>query len=135
MDCKLLLQKHNLKITPARIKILEFLDGISAPVDSIEILSFVEKSGTNAHRATIFRSLSSFKEVGIVKAIQLNEGKYRYELSEKPEHHHILCTSCGAISDVDVCIDADMEKKIIENSGYKLSNHTLEFTGICPDCQ
>ena len=46
-------------------------------------------------------------------------------------HHHIICSGCGKIERLDLCI-ADKAKTLTR---YKITSHTMEFKGICPDCQ
>lgn len=130
-----LLKEHNLKITTSRLIVLEYLQSAHAPVDSSEIVEYLQTKHVHIDRATIFRALATFKDAGIIKAIQLNESKYRYELASRPEHHHILCSVCGNIEDIDICIDEAMERKIVATTGYTIATHTLEFIGVCPACK
>ena len=53
-----------------------------------------------------------FQEKGLVKQISFNEGKFRYELSNKEDHHHLICESCGKIEDISDCNIPDLEKEI-----------------------
>jgi Fe2+ or Zn2+ uptake regulation protein len=57
---------------------------------------FLEKNNIKSDPATVFRIVNMFTEKGLTKQIQLNEGKFRYELSSKEDHHHLICEKCGA---------------------------------------
>ena len=129
-----LLKQHKLKVTNSRVAILKYLEDAVSPVDSLAIKKHLDKSTITTNRATVFRILNIFIREGIVKTVQFNEGKSRYELTSKPEHHHIVCTICGDIKDVNVCINKEMENTIVNDTGYRINRHMLEFTGTCPRC-
>ena len=76
-----------------------------------------------------------FTQKGLTKQIQLNEGKFRYELTSKPDHHHLICQKCGTIEDISDCAVGDLEKDIEKKKNFKIVSHSLEFYGMCKDCQ
>ncbi len=64
------------------------------------------------------------------------EGQSRYELKEgRKHHHHIRCQICGRIVDLLLCPLKKITKLIEERSQFVVGDHTLEFTGFCPQCQ
>ena len=85
--------------------------------------------------ATIYRSLATFVELGILTTIDFSDGVQRYEfcLGRDHHHHHIVCTECKKIEVVDACIVAS-QNKLLEKMGYTHIQHKLEFFGICNDC-
>ena len=70
-------------------------------------------------------------ELKIVEEVNLGERQKRYELILDKHHHHILCKTCGKIDRIDYCI----LDKIKDLTNYNILNHSIEFIGICPDCQ
>lgn len=133
MDFTKLLNKHDLKITQARISLLELMEKESKPLDS-QFLIDTLKLGLQVDRVTIFRILNVLTEHGILKRLEFGEGKARYELNTK-DHHHLICQNCGSIEDISDCnIDA-LEKEIIRKKNFLVKLHTLEFYGLCKNCQ
>jgi len=62
------------------------------------------------------------------------QGK-KYELGAKDHHDHIICTQCGTISEfVDEAIELK-QKKIAENLGFLMQEHSMQIYGICQECQ
>ena len=132
-DFPKLLTKHDLKITQARIALLNFIDKEKTPVDSLSLIENLQKS-FSVDKVTIFRILNTLTEHGILKRLELGEGKARYELNTE-DHHHLICQSCGSIEDISDCnIDA-LEKEIKEKKHFLVKLHTLEFFGLCKNCQ
>lgn len=134
-DCKTELNEVDLRATPARIALMTLLEASDKPIDVQTMIEFLEKKDIKTDPATVFRIVNMFTEKGLVKPVQLNEGKFRYELKGKAEHHHLVCEKCGDIEDISDCnIDA-LEKEIEKKKKFKVTSHSLEFFGICQLCQ
>lgn len=133
-DCAQEIRKVNLKSTPARVAIVKFLENVNKPADVLAILEYLKKNNTNVDQATVYRILDLFYKKGIVQKIELGEGKYRYEKTQT-HHHHLICTNCGNIEDVSGDFVADIEENIKKNKGFEVKSHSLEFFGLCKNCQ
>lgn len=130
-----LIKNNHLKNTAARVAILEFLQKNSEPVDVLEVMDYLKKKGLKTNLTTVYRVLDSFLTVGLVKKLELHEGKYRYELSSLRHHHHLVCQNCGKIEDIENCSLEGLEEKITNRSEFLIKYHSLEFYGLCRDCQ
>ncbi len=126
--------KLGLKQTPARIGILKMLETKQHPVDVPEIATYLETNNINTNKATVYRILDMFYKKGIVNRFELEEGKFRYELTAE-DHHHVICESCGSIEDVSDCSVDKIEKVIKRKKGFLVKRHSLEFYGLCKNCQ
>jgi len=133
-DCHEELRSVSLKVTPARLGVLEALEETSVPLDALGIGEYLQKNGVTADRVTIFRIMNSLTQKGLVVPIQLNEGKVRYEHISKADHHHFICEICGAIEDVSDCNIGIVENNIAKK-GLLVKRHSLEFFGLCKNCQ
>lgn len=134
-DCKTELREVALRATPARLAILKLLEKTNKPLDVAMIRSYLEQYNIETDPATVFRIMNSFTERGLTKELHLNEGKARYELKSRDDHHHLICKNCGNIEDISDCnIDA-LEKDIEKKKKFKVTSHSLEFFGICSNCQ
>lgn len=134
-NCKTELNEAALRATPARLALMQLLETTKTPLDVQSMIAFLEKQHINTDPATVFRIMNMFTEKGLVKQIQLHEGKFRYELTNKPAHHHLVCVRCGSIEDVSSCNIAALEKEIEKKKQFKVISHSLEFFGICNHCQ
>jgi len=134
-NCKNELQEVSLKATPARIAVMKFLESTEHPVDVGGILSYLKQNNVDADPATVFRMMNDFLKKGITQQIQLQEGKARYELSNKNHHHHLVCTNCGKIEEAEGDFLKKMEEDIFKSKKFKVKSHSLEFFGLCSNCQ
>jgi len=134
-NCSEELRQVELKITPARLAVLDILEKTDKPIDIATIIDYLETNNIKADPATVFRIINSFTDKGITKQIQLNEGKFRYEHASKKDHHHLICEKCGDLEDVSDNFISDIEKEIQRKKKFLIKRHSLEFFGICKKCQ
>jgi Fur family ferric uptake transcriptional regulator len=134
-DCKTELNEADLRATPARLALMKLFETADQPVDVQTMIDFLEKNKMKTDPATVFRIVNMFTEKGLTKQIQFNEGKFRYELAAKDEHHHLICQSCGRIEDISDCNIDTLQKEIEKKKNFKVTSHSLEFFGTCSNCQ
>jgi len=80
---------------------------------------------------TVYRSLALLLELGIVRRLDLGDGA-RYELAED-HHHHMICESCGDISEFDQCpLDPG---RLASRDGFEVRSHSVEVYGWCAACR
>ena len=89
-------------------------------------------------RTTVYRSMHLLESIGMVKRFEFGDGVARFELLKEGDsghHHHLVCTRCSGVVEIEECIIEALEAKLAERNGYKAVTHKLEFFGICPECQ
>ena len=123
-----------IKKTPARSAITEFLSKAETPVDVKQIINFLRVKNLNTNKVTVYRIMDFFYKNGIVDRLEFQEGKFRYEV-KKEDHHHLICQKCGRIEDVSDNFIENFEKIISKKKGFLVKSHSLEFFGICKNCQ
>ncbi len=134
MKQKNLLQESGLKSTEARIALLNLLDKEDNPLDVYSIAESLRARGVVMDQATIYRILDVLTEKGLISRLEFGEGKYRYEL-QKSHHHHLVCQNCGKIEDTEGNFIDQIENEIRTEKGFLVKSHSLEFFGICKNCQ
>lgn len=133
-NCKEELKEFNLKVTPKRVAILKLFESLDVPLDISEVHSNLVEQGYALDSATVFRIVNLFTDLGIVREVNFNEGKKRYELASKNDHHHLVCESCGNVEDITDCNIPDLEKEIKNKKNFLVKTHSLEFFGVCRAC-
>ncbi len=128
------LQSKGFRATKSRVAILELFSESRMPLDAENIKSYLTGRGLSTDLATIYRFLTTFIKEGILYKIEFGEGKCRYELSSMPHHHHVVCTNCGDVDDVEVDERALLNRAKLQ-SNFKIDRHHLEFFGLCTNCQ
>lgn len=134
-DCSKELNELNLKATPTRLAVLKLLENSKEPMDVAAIIEFLKKNKVKADPTTIFRIVNLLTQKGILKKVRFNEDKSRYEYGLRNDHHHLICQDCGEIEDISDCPIDLLEKEISKRKKFVIKTHSLEFFGICKNCQ
>jgi Fur family transcriptional regulator, ferric uptake regulator len=90
-----------------------------------------------ADRASIYRTITLFEELGIVQRLQIG-WKYKLELSDRYHyhHHHLTCSKCGRTFALPN--DERLEQRLRQlanGQNFQMRGHQLEIQGLCLDCQ
>ena len=98
----------------------------------------VERAGAGHRgigRATVFRALELFLELGVVERLDLPDGEHAYILCEPVHHHHVVCSRCGQSVEVEDCGMAAVAREVARRTGFDIEAHRLELYGLCPACR
>ena len=81
---------------------------------------------------TVYRTLDLLTGLGLVRRLDLGDGP-RYELADN-HHHHLICDSCGDISEFEEC-PLDLDRLPVGSSGFEVNAHSVEVYGLCAACR
>ncbi len=133
------------RITVPREAILDVLSKTSEHLSAEDIYLAVHKVYPNIGLTTIYRTLELLVHIGLVFKFDFGDGRARYELAEGPKgkrhHHHLVCTNCGRVIDYTDFIDEEIEllgqteKGLAQKFNFKITNHVIQFYGLCEQCQ
>lgn len=131
-------KKKGLKLTIQRKMVLDvILENYEEHLTCEEIYHKVKENCPNIGLATIYRTVSTFENIGLIQSMCLNNDSIRYQLknpTEKHNHHHLICESCGAIIDMNDDLLEPLEKQIYSQKGFTVNNHRVQFFGRCSKC-
>ena len=134
-----LLRARGLRRMPSRIAVLAVLEPVDGHLSVAEIhqrILEVTPAGTQPpDLATVYRTVTTLVEQGVLHALTVEGGVSTYGLAERP-HHHAVCTNCGTIIEVPAQRLSTALEHAIEGSSFTLSEQAgLTLHGLCPDCQ
>lgn len=129
-----ILHRRQLSSTESRRKILTlFLNS----GDALTHGDIEKEVGEKYDRVTIYRTLQTFEEKGIIHSIPTADNSIKYALCKECEegHHHddhvhFICTNCQKT----ICLDDVVSPKIELPQGYIADNVQVVIHGICKDC-
>lgn len=123
------------KMTPVRKSLIEVLLNSDTPLSIEEITNLLEPKGLTPNKTTLYREVEFLKEQEMLEEIDFGDGKKRYEISST-HHHHIVCVNCKTVVDIPMEEDLDSkERQILLKFKFKPIGHSLEFFGLCQQCQ
>ena len=137
IDAAQWLREHGLRATHGRIAIMRQLDASRVPLTLADIHAKVHAAGCDF--ATVFRFISILEEKDLVERVAWIDGSTRHEIRSRdgPHHHHhyLICRACQKVEPIDQCVVEQVENRIAKERGYAALSHSLQLSGVCPDCQ
>ena len=130
------LQKHGLKATLPRMKILKFLEATRLRhMSAEEVYKAMLEQGEDVGLATVYRVLTQFEHAGLVTRHHFEGGHSVFELDQGDHHDHIVCVKCGRVDEFYDPLIEERQKNIASENGYSMTDHALYIYGVCADCQ
>ena len=86
-------------------------------------------------RATVFRAVEKLVELGLINRIEFADGSHTYRACEDIHHHHLTCSKCHRVVEVDVCIPEEQLADIGQKNDFSIEGHSLAIFGLCADCR
>lgn len=135
-DIKEILKRSQLSVTASREKILHlFLEQTGALAHG----DIERKAGEKFDRVTVYRTLQTFVEKGIIHTIPTADNSIRYALCKDDcaeghhhdQHIHFVCTDCGNT----YCLDDIVTPEIKLPKGYSSSHIEVVVEGVCKNCK
>lgn len=130
------LQGRGHRMTAARRFIIAALCEATSPLAATDLLKDLDKHKLHSNKTTVYRELNFLSGQNVVKAIDFGDGTKRYEIASDHHHHHLICTKCQKVEDIELARDVDEEGVALgKEKNFKVTGHSLEFFGLCKDCQ
>ncbi len=124
------------RLTEPRRTVASVLDGRAGHFTAAALLTEARTRQPGIGRATVFRALDLFMDLGIVERIDLPTGEHAYVVCQPNiHHHHVVCSSCGRTIDIDDRGIRAITRKVAKRTGYRIEHHRVEMFGTCPTCR
>ena len=127
-----ILKNAALKSTKKRQVLLLLLQKQARPMTAEELHALAEPIPMNV--STVYRTLNTLTEKKILIRSVRQDGKAYYSLAKKDHSHRLVCDLCGKVIPVDTCPLSELEETLQQKTGFRITGHSLEFTGLCPEC-
>lgn len=128
-----ILKANDLKATKRRQVILSVLQN-SPELLTAERIYILANQKEHMSVSTTYRTLASLTEKGIILKSLSQDGKTYYQIKNQHHKHHLVCTMCNEVIPIDDCPVKALETELANTTGYMITGHSLEFSGICPNC-
>ncbi len=130
------LREHNLPVTAQRLAIAEVLLTSHRHLSAEEVVTEVIAGGKRVGTATVYRTIDTLLESGLVVERDFGEGFRRFEPARDiPHHEHLICTQCNRVEEFREERLERMTTIVAESRGFARVRHRLVIHGVCLDCQ
>jgi Fur family ferric uptake transcriptional regulator len=122
------------RLTPQRLMIVSAIENSDGHVSAEEIYAQVVAKYPHVNISTVYRTLELLKELGLVTETDFGEGRVRYHPAQKGHHHHLVCTECGAIIDLDESSLSSLKSMLLREYKFSANLKHLAIFGRCDKC-
>jgi len=129
-----LLKERSLRMTRQRQVIMEELRATDQHPSADDLHGRVKQKLPRISLGTVYRNLEILTELGEIQTIALAGSLKRFD-GIPQNHYHMRCVNCDRLVDAPMEVIDSLERALQEKTEFRILDHQLEFTGICPDCQ
>ena len=122
-------KKVGIRMTGQRRLIIKVLEDSNDHPDVETLFERANKIDSKVSIATVYRTVKTLKNAGILEKLEFNDGRSRFEDAVRKHHDHLIDLDTGKVIEfIDEEIE-HMQKKIARKLGYELIGHKLELYG------
>jgi len=122
------------RLTRQRAAVLHVLQADGGHLDAEEIHERARAELPSLGLATIYRTLELLRDLGLVQMVQFPGTATRYE-ARLDKHHHLLCTRCHELSDVEAPSLGELVADIAKGVAFEANDFKLLVSGLCRRCR
>jgi Fur family ferric uptake transcriptional regulator len=123
------------RITRQRLLVAEKLARAGRQLTADQLYGRLRRRDPRIGRATVFRTLETLVETGVARRLEQDGHVYAYVACQPEHHHHLACTSCGRVEEIDEAYVRPIAKRVAEDRGFAIDDARLDFYGRCARCQ
>jgi Fur family ferric uptake transcriptional regulator len=134
LDYRARMRESGFRVTPQRQLILDAICEGGGHTTLPEIYERVQAKAPDISRATVYRALDFFCQLGLVVAANIGGEHTVYEIAGATRHHHLACRKCGQVEQVEPDIMDTLFAKIESGQGFQVDMDHIVLLGICKRC-
>jgi Fur family ferric uptake transcriptional regulator len=128
-----LIRRAGLRVTDPRRAVVEALR-VSPHASADAVFQIVTLSVPQTSLQSVYNALGDFVDAGLVRRIEPAGRPGLFELRVDDNHHHVICTECGAVADVDCAVGEAPCLTPSDTHGFAVHAAEVTYWGVCPDC-
>jgi Fur family ferric uptake transcriptional regulator len=134
-DYEALLDAKGVRPTKQRLEVLAELGRERDDVTAQDLWRRLRSRRSTTGLATVYRTLALLSDKGVVDSFSHHGGELCYRLCSEAHHHHLVCTSCHRVVEVEQCGLGDWLDEVTSRHGFVATDHRVEIAGLCAGCR
>lgn len=129
------LRADGFKLTQARHAVIHALTTSSRPLSVNALHERAQDTNPDLGLVTVYRTLELLVDLGLVRPVHLLENCHGYTVATPGHTHHVVCEQCRNVIEIEGCDLRVFLDEVARQTGYRITGHWLEITGVCAACQ
>ena len=132
-DLQQMLRDADLRVTRPRLAVLGAVHTLPH-ADTDALIGAARRELPDVSHQAVYDVLRALTDAGLVRRIQPAGSVARYEARVGDNHHHLVCRSCGSITDVDCAVGEAPCLTAADDHGFVIEQAEVVYWGLCPTC-
>ena len=128
-----LLRARGLRVTSQRLEVLAAVTR-TPHITADSVAESVRNELGAISLQAVYDALGALADVGLVRRIQPAGSPARFEARVSDNHHHLICRTCGSVTDVDCAVGAAPCLTPAQDSGFEVDQAEVVYWGRCATC-
>ena len=121
--------------TLSQQNVLNLLRELQQEIDAQDLHLELRRRGKKMGLATVYRALKFLHKEGLIQERPSTNNKFLYSVASSYHQHHLNCLNCQGSIVLSDCPISEKLDRWFQSQEFKVYYHTLEFFGLCSDCQ
>ena len=130
-----LLARQGVRVTRQRLEVLVELSREQDDITAQELWRRLRERDSQTGLATVYRTLALLADKGVVDTLSHHGTELCYRLCTDAHHHHLVCSSCHRVVEVEQCGLGNWLDTVTAQHGFVATDHRVEITGLCRSCR
>jgi Fur family ferric uptake transcriptional regulator len=128
------LRQAGYRLTQPRLAILQVLEENDEGLNPEEVYRRAKRICTSLGLVTVYRTLDLLTELDLVRRVHSEQRCHSYA-SAGTDRHYLICRGCRRVIEFPCDGLEGLIESVRQQTGYTITDHLLELSGLCPDCQ
>jgi Fur family transcriptional regulator, ferric uptake regulator len=120
------------RLTPQRRSLLDLVADADGSFTAVDLFQQARRRKPKLGLATVYRTIELLRRTGSVRPL-VGEARPAYVRCDPGHHHHLVCLSCGAVEETELC-GAPSPSQLRRRYGFTAEGHELDIYGTCARC-
>jgi len=125
---------RGLRLTRQRRAVLDAVAEASSSVSPVQVFDAARLRCPELGLTTVYRTLEILGEIGALRRVHGHRHCEAFVPAGAAHGHTVVCSSCGRVTEFTACDMHAVADAATQQTGYRITEHFLQLSGLCGGC-
>lgn len=128
------LAARGLRMTRQRRAVLEAIAAAPSSLSALQVYDAAREQCPELGLTTVYRTLDVLAEIGALRRVHGLDHCEGFVPAGAAHGHTVVCSACGRVTEFTACDMRSIVTAAGLETGYSITDHFLQLSGLCADC-